>query len=131
LNFYLINERFMFVDLPGYGYAKAPQEVRRKWRPMIETYLTKRRQLAGVVVIVDSRRPQTEADLSLMTFLQSHEIPFVVTITKADKLSRGEMVLCKRSVGARLGAEVPVVMFSSVNGQGKNQLWKEIKKLIE
>lgn len=131
LNFFLINEHFFFVDLPGYGYAAVPQEIRRRWGPMIESYLTQRTQLAGVVLMLDARLEPTEADLGLMKFLQGHVIPFIVVVTKSDKLSRSQITSRKQSVEARVTQEVPVLIFSSVNGYGKNQLWNEIKKLIE
>ncbi|AFM25374.1 ribosome biogenesis GTP-binding protein YihA/YsxC [Desulfomonile tiedjei] len=131
LNFYLINGRLYFVDLPGYGFAKVPLEVREKWRPMVETYLTGRRQLAGVVVIVDARRPPTESDMSLIEFLQAYDKPLIVAATKADKLTRNQMAEQKRTIRSAIQMDVPIVFFSALNGLGKNELWKEIKKIIE
>jgi GTP-binding protein len=131
LNFFLINERFFFVDLPGYGYAAVPVEVKRKWGPMMETYLTSREVLAGVVVIVDLRHALAESDRNLIDFLRHHNISTVVAATKADKLNRSMMLAQQRRMVTTLGAEIPVVIFSSHNGQGKNELWKEIKKLID
>ena len=131
LNFFLINDRFVFVDLPGYGFARVPLEVKRRWGPMVETYLKEREQLAGVVVIVDSRRPPTDSDMTLVDFLKSHGIPLAVAATKADKLPRGKLSALKRTIEREVGADVPVVLFSSLNGTGKKELWKEVKKLIE
>lgn len=131
LNFFLINRRYVFVDLPGYGFAAVPESVKKKWRPMVEGYLQARKELAAVVTIIDARRPPTASDMQLIDYLQHHEIPFIVAATKADKLSRSETVSCLRSMKALFGEDTPVVVFSSLNGQGKNELWKEIKNFIE
>lgn len=131
LNFFLINGRFVFVDLPGYGFAAVPMEMKRKWGPMVETYLKERAELSGVVVIVDARMPPTESDKSLMEFLIHHRIPLVVAATKSDKLTHSQMLGRRRSITEGIGSDVPVILFSSHSGEGKNELWKEIKKLIE
>jgi GTP-binding protein len=131
LNFYLINERFIFVDLPGYGYAAVPLEIRAKWGPMVETYLNNRTELSGVVLIVDARRPPTEADMLLLDYLRRTEKPLVIVATKGDKIGRSETVSLKKLIPSMAGPEVPVVMFSAHTGMGKNELWKEIKSLIE
>ena len=129
LNFFLINDRFVFVDLPGHGFAKVPLEVRRKWGPMVENYLTKRKELAGLVVIVDIRRGISEPDLNLIDFLRVHEIPVVVAATKADKLSRGRSAARERAIVKEIGENVPFVLFSSLDGRGKKELWKQIISL--
>lgn len=131
LNFFLINERFIFVDLPGYGYAAVPKEVKRKWGPMMETYLTTRTELAAVVIIVDLRLAPTEADLKLIEFLRHHGILILVAATKADKLNRSKIRVQQGTLKAGFGEDIPMVIFSSHTGQGKNELWKEIKKLID
>ncbi len=131
LNFYLINSGVIFVDFPGYGFARVPQEIKEKWRPMVETYITGRKQLAGVVVIVDARRPPTESDMTLIEYLQAYDKPLILVATKADKLNRSEMAEQGRVIRSAVGEHMPVVVFSSQNGLGKNELWKEIKNLIE
>ena len=131
LNFFLINDSFVFVDFPGYGFARVPLDVRRAWAPMVERYLEERKELSGVVVIVDARRLPTDTDIQLITYLQSRHIPVVVAATKADKLARGAMLLQERAIKSQLGDHVPVVAFSAHTGLGKNELWKEIKSLIE
>lgn len=131
LNFFAVNECLIFVDLPGYGYAAVPLEVKRTWAPMVESYLTGRKELAGVIVVIDARRPATESDLNLMRFLKAQAIPFAVAATKADKLSRGKARAQARDLEDQVGSEITVIVFSSLTGQGKNELWKEIKKLIE
>lgn len=131
LNFYLINNRFIFVDLPGYGFARVPRVMQMKWGPMVENYLRKRDELAAVVVIVDARRAPTDSDMGLIDFLKSQLIPVIVAATKADKISRGRMTSHRKLIVESVGESAPVVLFSSQNGQGKKELWNEIKRFIE
>ncbi|MBM4325608.1 MAG: YihA family ribosome biogenesis GTP-binding protein [Deltaproteobacteria bacterium] len=131
LNFFLINGAFAFVDLPGYGFARAPLAVRERWGPMVETYLTQRRELAGMVMVVDSRLRPTDGDKELALFLRHYRIPLVIAATKADKISRSEMMARRRSIREELDHDAPIIPFSARSGQGKKELWKEIKSLIE
>ena len=131
LNFYLINDRFIFVDLPGYGYARVPLQVKKKWGPMVETYLNTRKELTGVVVIMDARRPPTESDMVLMDYLRSLDRRVIVAATKSDKLSRKLMASNLDAIKENLGEDVPIVLFSSLDGHGKKELWNEIKSLID
>ena len=89
INFFEINRRWMFTDLPGYGFARAPANVRRKWQGMIEQYLTGREPLRLVVLLVDIRRDPTELDLQMQEWLEHWGIPYLLVATKADKLKRG------------------------------------------
>jgi GTP-binding protein len=131
LNFYMVNAQMMFVDLPGYGFARVPHEIKEKWGPMVEEYIKGRKQLAGVVVIVDARRPPTESDLTLIHYLQAHDKRLIIAATKADKLNRREMSEQGAAIRSMVGESMPTVIFSSQNGMGKNELWKEIKNLID
>ncbi|MDR4482368.1 MAG: ribosome biogenesis GTP-binding protein YihA/YsxC [Nitrospirales bacterium] len=91
INFFEIatnGPRFMLVDLPGYGFAKVPERIRELWGPLIEAYLSKRPNLLGVVVLVDSRRVQ-ESDRAMVEWLMGLDIPVMVVATKADKITRG------------------------------------------
>ena len=130
LNFFLINVRFVFVDLPGYGYAKVPEAVRRRWRPMVEEYLRDREELAGVVVIIDARHGPTPLDQQLISYLVSHRVPMILAATKADKLPRSSIGERLRSIEESVGNSSSVVLFSAATGEGKKELWKEIKSLI-
>jgi GTP-binding protein len=89
IHFYRVNDRFLFVDLPGYGYARAPEALRRAWRPLVEGYLEGRASLRAVVVIVDIRHDPAEGDVELLDYLAHHAIPAVLVLAKADKLPRG------------------------------------------
>ncbi len=131
INFFLINGSLMLVDLPGYGYASVPLEIRKKWGPMVETYLKERSQLAGVVIIIDSRRGPTDFDNTLITFLKSNSIPFIVALSKMDKLNNSQMATQRRQMKDVLDPDVPIVGFSSLTGLGKNELWKAVRYLIE
>jgi GTP-binding protein len=131
LSFLLVNRSLMFVDLPGYGYAAVPVAVKNAWRPMIEEYLINREELAGVVVLFDSRMDPTQHDREMVNFLIHHGISFVLVGTKADKVSRSDLGRRKQRIATDLGEESRVVFFSSRNGLGKNELWKEIRNLIE
>ncbi len=131
INFFLINKSFIFVDLPGYGYASVPMDVRRSWAPMVNTYLTERKQLAGVVVIVDSRREPTELDENLIKFLQFRGFPFVVAFSKADKIGQAERTTLLKVTKEKWGPDMPVEHFSSVTGLGRKELWSRIIELSD
>jgi GTP-binding protein len=131
LNFFLVNERFVFVDFPGYGFAQVPLEIKRQWGPMIETYLGNRKELAGVVTIIDARRAPTESDMALIGYLRAHKVPFVVAATKADKLTHSQMTAMQKVIREQVGEGGTVVLFSATSGLGRHELWKEIKNLME
>jgi GTP-binding protein len=131
LNFFKVNEQLFFVDLPGYGYAKVPLSVKEKWGPMIESFLLESDRLVGVIVIIDSRMAPTADDLILLEFLTANDIPTVVIATKSDKLKASRLGFNRKTIEEKIGPDVPLIMFSSTSGKGKNELWKEIKKLIE
>jgi GTP-binding protein len=130
INFYRINDRFAFVDLPGYGYAKVPESVRRQWGPMVETYLRDRRTLKLVVVILDSRRDPSDEDRQLIKWLEFYSILFFIVITKTDKISRNALTIRKRMIGdlLDLSAGRILIPFSAKSGQGKERVWREIEK---
>ena len=123
INFFRVNDALMFVDLPGYGYARVSEEERRKWRPMIEQYLAKRERLKAVVVILDIRRTPSEEDVQLLDWLARHEIASVLVVTKADKLSNSDKALTLRRVQQELAEldAVTVQLFSSLSRQGAEE----------
>lgn len=123
LNYFTLADGKYFVDLPGYGYAKAPLEIRAQWEGLIGPYLGKREQLAGLVVIMDIRRPLTDLDLRLIDWFRPTGRPIHILLSKADKLSRQEQTKTLRSVKAELatwgGAELySVQLFSSLKKTG-------------
>ncbi|KXB31702.1 GTP-binding protein [Dechloromonas denitrificans] len=123
LNYFTLAEGKYFVDLPGYGYAKAPEAIRSQWEGLIGPYLSKRDQLAGLVVIMDIRRPMTDLDLKLIDWFRPTGRPIHILLSKADKLSRQEQTKALRSVKAEVetwgDAELySVQLFSSLKKTG-------------
>lgn len=129
LNFYNIEDKLYFVDVPGYGYAKASKASREKWGRMIETYLTKREQLKGVITLVDGRHAPTDDDISMHNWLKYYHIPMLVVATKMDKISGGKWnkqeSLIKKTL--QLDANEPLIMFSALTKTGKNEVWRWIE----
>ena len=133
LNYYLINKQFYFVDLPGYGYAKLPEQIRSSWGKLIEQYLKTRDQLSMVVQLIDSRHDPTELDLMMVGWLDYYEIPFLVAMTKADKLPVSKMPRYVNAAKEAFGRYIcckDVIPFSSISGLGKGDLLKWIAEEI-
>jgi len=127
LNFFIINDRLMFVDLPGYGYAKVPASVRNTWGAMIDTYILGRSTLKSVVLILDIRRDPSEKDFSLMAWLRHHRIPFITVLTKADKLSVTKQKNRVRAIEQALpDIAGGMICFSAKTRQGMDKLWQAI-----
>ena len=123
LNYFTLADGKYFVDLPGYGYAKAPAEIRAQWEGLIGPYLSKREQLAGLVVIMDIRRPLTDLDIRLIDWFRPTGRPIHILLSKADKVSRQEQTKVLRSVKAELatwGGDglYSVQLFSSLKKTG-------------
>jgi GTP-binding protein len=131
INFFLINKMFSFVDLPGFGYAKVPESVRRKWGPMIETYLSTRKTLKGVVLIMDVRRIPGIQDLYFIEWLYYYNIPGILILTKADKLSKTKQLTQKATIVKALSVDKDdLVLFSAKSRLGKDVVWDAIERLI-
>ena len=127
LNFFLINNRFRFVDLPGYGYARVPKIIRSSWGELATNYLAKRASLMLSIQIVDSRHEPTTLDLQLNEWLAAHQQPRVVVATKSDKLSNNELRKNLERVRTNLHAE-RVIAYSAVTGQGREEVWRTIEE---
>ncbi len=122
----------MLVDLPGYGYAKVPAAVRKKWRPMIERYLAERNALKGVVLILDIRRMPDERERLFMAWLGQYRLPVVIVLTKADKLSTSAQARRYREIAETLDSGLfPPILFSAKTKRGKDLVWKSIENLIQ
>lgn len=132
INFFVINQRCMLVDLPGYGYAKVPQHVKATWGKMIETYLQQRPWLRAVVHIVDVRHEPTLQDRQLRDWLIHGGIEIITVATKADKLKRTQRAKQMDTVRRVLdmAPEEPLYLFSSVNREGRQQLWNRLDDLL-
>ena len=131
INFFIVNDAFYFVDLPGYGYARVPYAVTDAWGPMIEGYLKGSPELRAVVMLLDVRREPDERDVRLIEWLRQYDIPAIYAVTKADKLNRQEAERARRNIFSRLKITEPVLLTSAKNGQGMKELWGEINKKMK
>ncbi len=132
INFFNINNAVTFVDLPGYGYAKVPESIRKKWGPMIETYLSERRSLKAIVVIIDIRRTPGTEERDLINWLNYYNICRIWVITKADKLSKNKQLKQLNTITRALGVgKKDVILFSAKTRQGKDAVWEAILALID
>jgi GTP-binding protein len=129
INFFLINEAFYFVDLPGYGYARVPRDVKKHWGPMVEKYLATRPGLVLSILITDSRHEPTELDLLMKEWLEARGKPLIIVATKADKLSSNQLRASSVRASAVIGSN-ELVPYSAVTGSGAARLWKEITNRI-
>ena len=130
INFFLINNEIMFVDLPGYGYAAVSREEKKKWAPMIEDYLTKRNNLKSVVLLIDIRHKPTEDDKMMYDFIKHYKDKVLVVATKLDKISKNVLNKNLSLIEKTLGLDNNDVLmpYSSENHKGREELWEEIKK---
>lgn len=132
LNYFSINEQMYFVDLPGYGFAKAPRSVRERWQPMVHGYLRGRSSLKAVVWLLDVRRDPSKEDLQFLDWLEESEIPTIPVITKIDKVSRNELGRCLRKISSSTGLPTDLFTpFSVLSRQGHAELWDLISMALE
>ena len=132
INFFLVNGNLSLVDLPGYGYAKVPESVKKKWGPMVETYIETRSSLAAVVLLMDLRRTPREEEFRLIEWVTHYQIPIVLVLTKADKLSRTKQR--KQAQIAARTLDIPdreLILFSAKSRLGKEALWERIAQAIK
>ena len=132
INFFLVNGKISLVDLPGYGYARVPLQVRKTWKPMVESYLQTRKEIRLVILILDARRGASPDDLALLDWLDYHEILSLIVLTKADKLSQIERARQKKALAdVSLFSGKPLSFFSAVTGEGKEELWRLIQEALD
>jgi GTP-binding protein len=131
INFFLINDAVSFVDLPGYGYAKVSKKIRAAWQPMVERYLTHRTNLLGLVLIIDIRRDPREEERNLAQWLISHDMPYLVVLTKTDKLSRTQQQKRAAAISSQMNRSAgDVILFSAKTRLGRETILDEINHLI-
>jgi len=130
LNFFLINRQFRFVDLPGYGYARAPRALKAEWSTAAEEYLAKRAQLVLSIHIVDSRHEPSRQDLQLHEWLVHHQKPHLIVATKSDKLSKNQLAQ-NISRATRTFKDINLSTYSATKRQGRDQLWSAIEKSLK
>lgn len=123
INFYSVGD-VRFADLPGYGYAKVPKAEKMRWAEMMEGYFNSERNIRLVVQLVDMRHPPTKDDLQMLAFLRENKIPFVVALTKSDKLNKTEYARRLKSVQTELDFVQTeyVIPFSALTGEGREAL---------
>lgn len=132
INFFRINNQFVLVDLPGYGYARISKEKKAGWRPLIESYLRRTTQLRGIVLLLDIRREPSDDDRAMLDFLAGIEVPTLVALTKTDKLGKAGAREQVGSISRALALEPDqVIPFSAVTGEGRGELLEAMMELVE
>ena len=129
INFYNVEDECYFVDLPGYGYAKAPKSETQKWGQMIEQYLLNRQTLRAIILLIDIRHNPTENDVQMYNWLKHYGYDIIIAATKQDKLKRSQVGAAKAAItkGLGLAAEDILIAFSSETKDGRDALWDVIK----
>jgi len=133
LNFFLADEKFHLVDLPGYGFAKVPPEVKKSWGMLVEGYLTTNPSLRGLVFLIDSRRDFQPDDRTLLEWVVNREVPFLIVMTKADKLSRSQLNLAVRKMRRFIFGDEDIgnlLPFSATSNLGKKEVLQWIRKVV-
>lgn len=126
-NFYLINEQFYLVDMPGYGYARFAQSERQRLRNLIYTYLEQRHTLKLVIHTIDFRHDPSKDDIEFSQILRQHGVPFVVVATKSDKVPRSKHIRHQRAIAVQLGIPVEQVLITSAEiRQGLDPVWSRL-----
>lgn len=132
INFFLINDRFRFVDLPGYGYAKVPQSMRAAWRKTVERYFESRRSLRTVILLVDARRGPEEEETQLIDYCEHRGIVLDLVVTKVDKLGSNDRYKLRRHLIGDVGMRPDRLLFvSATKNIGLKELWKTVYSRIE
>jgi GTP-binding protein len=132
LNFFNIDEQLVFVDVPGYGYAKVSKTERERWGKMIETYLTTRENLAVVIQLVDIRHEPTQDDVLMYDFLKHYDIPVIIIATKEDKIPKGKVQKHLRIVRQTLEMDSgdTLISYSSLSKDKNTLIWQAIEKYL-
>lgn len=130
INFFLVNDRLYFVDLPGYGYAKVSKSMRSDWGKMAEEYLADRDELVLSIHLVDSRHDPTALDMQLHEWLVTNQKPHIVVATKSDKLAKRVLQKSLKVLKAKM-PESLVIPYSATTGEGRDQLWAKIENSVK
>lgn len=133
LNFFLADGKFHLVDLPGYGFARVPPEVKKSWGTLVEGYLTTNPSLRGLVFLIDCRRDLQPDDRTLLEWVVNREVPFLIVMTKADKLSRSQLNLAVRKMRRLIFGDEEIgnlVPFSATSNLGKKEVLQWIRKVV-
>ncbi|HEY7334248.1 MAG TPA: ribosome biogenesis GTP-binding protein YihA/YsxC [Bryobacteraceae bacterium] len=128
INFYQVDGGYRFVDLPGYGFAKVPPEISRQWKSLIEAYLLDRQALRMAILLLDARRGWMEMDVELRKWLEVHQRPYVVAVTKVDKL-KSQREKHRSQASLRDGYAGELLECSGLTGRGVREIWQAISRI--
>lgn len=132
VQFYLINEKFYIVDLPGYGYAKVPRAMAQSWGYLVRSYLEGSEQIRTIFLLLDSRRVPSPEDRQMMRWMDETGRRWKVILTKIDKLSKNELARQKKMIAVETGsAASELILFTRFNAEGREQIWREIVGALE
>ena len=131
VNFYEVDKKLFLVDLPGYGFAARNHENQKQWSALTDGYFTKNKNIdlvRGVVQLIDSRAGITRDDAMMLEWMNASGFPYIVVITKIDKLNKTERAACLEKINSdeRIASGTPIIPFSSLKGEGKAELWRAI-----
>ncbi len=132
INFYNIDDKVYFVDLPGYGYANVSKSQKSSWGKMTEIYLHSRKCLELIIMLVDIRHTPTDNDIIMYNWIQSYNLPHLIIATKSDKIPRGKISSRINDTKLTLNCAdgITVIPFSSITRQGRDEIWEQINKII-
>ncbi|MGI8906225.1 MAG: ribosome biogenesis GTP-binding protein YihA/YsxC [Candidatus Sumerlaeaceae bacterium] len=132
VNFFVVNDTIRFVDLPGYGFAKAPRSVKATWDEMIRGYLEGNKELRAICALFDIRRELSDEDIALLRWLKHYRIPFIAVLTKADKLVRSHQAEALQRISKELKPFQPfaIQLYSTTERNGRDELLKSIATLL-
>ncbi len=134
LNYFLINEKFYLVDLPGYGYAKVPEQIRAGWRKLVEEYISERQNVNMVFVLLDARHEPTYLDELMVSWLEYYEISYAMVLTKSDKISKNKMekqIYRSSKIVNNDDLCRDFIPFSIITGEGKNEVLSLIYEALD
>jgi GTP-binding protein len=128
INFFNIDEKLCFVDLPGYGFAKVPEHLKKQWKPMIESYLLQSQKLKSVVLILDVRHQPTKHDIMMRDWLQAYNVPMILVATKIDKIPKSKRQKQIKLIKETLKTVSPeqIFPFSALTHEGIKSIWQAI-----
>lgn len=132
INFYNIDDIFYLVDLPGYGYASVSREKKTSWGGVVDTYLTTRKNLSAIFMLVDIRHDPSQEDVVMNEWIQHQDIKRIIVANKVDKIPRAQVKMKTQNISKILGldAESKCISFSAETKQGRDEVWKEINAIL-
>ncbi|MBF0289384.1 MAG: YihA family ribosome biogenesis GTP-binding protein [SAR324 cluster bacterium] len=130
INFFSVNDIFLLVDLPGYGFAKVSKSMQGQWKQLVETYLSDRSSLRGVILIIDVRHGPTEQDLQLQSWLHTYHIPILIIANKVDKLKRNQVIPHLQQIQTKMNLSELPIQHSSTKKVGRKEIWQVLQSWL-